>query len=84
MVNLELLEGLLSTTALPPLREVSQSSSRTAIVPGADGRLALMSETRQTIAPVTLFKGTAAQFTVEVTVRPDLVASFSGATQARR
>lgn len=67
VLNLELLDGLLSTTALPPLREVSQSTSRTAIVPGTSaGRLGLMSETRQTVAPVTLFKGTDNQFTIEV------------------
>jgi beta-lactam-binding protein with PASTA domain len=67
VLNLEVLGGLLSTVARPPLREVSQSSSTTRIVPGSEpGRLGLQSETRQTIAPVTFFSGTPFQFTVEV------------------
>jgi uncharacterized repeat protein (TIGR01451 family) len=67
VLNLNVLQGLLSTTAAPPLREVSQSATTTRIVPGSEpGRLALRSETRQTIAPVTFFKGTPGQFTIEV------------------
>lgn len=56
-----------------PARAVSQSRSRTVFVAqrGRDGRLlgnafGIMSEVRQTIAPVTLFEGTDQQFTIEV------------------
>ncbi len=67
VLDLEVLGGLLATVARPPLREISQSSSTTRIVEGStDDRLALKSETRQTIAPVTFFKGAPIQFTVEV------------------
>jgi uncharacterized repeat protein (TIGR01451 family) len=67
VLNLEVLGGLLATNARPPRREVSQSSSTTRIVKGSTlGRLGLQSETRQTIAPVTFFKGAPFQFTVEL------------------
>ena len=67
VLNLTVLNGLLTTSALPPTREVSQSATTTRIVPGSEpGRLGLRSETRQTIAPVTFFRGTPAQFSVEV------------------
>ena len=67
VLNLEVLGGLLATNARPPYREVSQSVSTTRIVNGSEaGRLGLKSETRQTIAPVTFFKGAPFQFTVEV------------------
>ena len=67
VLNLTVLNGLLTTSALPPKREVSQSGTTTRIVPGSTpGRLGLRSETRQTIAPVTFFRGTPAQFSVEV------------------
>ena len=67
VLNLEVLGGLIATEARPPAREVVQSSSTTRVVKGSEpGRLGLQSETRQTIAPVTLFKGTPFQFTVEV------------------
>ncbi|HEY4409934.1 MAG TPA: PASTA domain-containing protein, partial [Acidimicrobiia bacterium] len=67
VLNLTVLNGLLTTSALPPRREVSQSGTTTRIVPGSEpGRLGLKSETRQTIAPVTFFRGTPAQFSVEV------------------
>jgi uncharacterized repeat protein (TIGR01451 family) len=67
VLNLDVLNGLLSTTARPPLREVSQSATTNRIVPGSTpGRLGLRSETRQTIAPVTFFRGTPGQFTIEV------------------
>jgi uncharacterized repeat protein (TIGR01451 family) len=65
VLNLELLGGLVATNARYPYREVSQSNSTTRIVQ-KDGRKGLKSETRQTIAPVTFFKGTPLQFTVEV------------------
>src|SRR5437764_3841473 len=67
VLNLTVLNGLLTTSAFPPQREVSQSATTTRIVPGSEpGRLGLKSETRQTIAPVTFFRGTPAQFSVEV------------------
>jgi uncharacterized repeat protein (TIGR01451 family) len=69
VLNLEVLGGLLSTNASLPYREVAQSSSITRIVKTVvDDKtvLGLKSETRQTIAPVTLFKGLPFQFTVEV------------------
>ena len=67
VLDLEVLGGLLRTVARPLLREIAQSSSTTRIVPGSEpGRLALKSETRQTIAPVTFFHGAPFQFTVEV------------------
>jgi beta-lactam-binding protein with PASTA domain len=69
VLNLEVLGGLLATNARPPYREVAQSSSITRIVKTmvADKAvLGLKSETRQTIAPVTLFKDTPFQFTIEV------------------
>ena len=65
VLNLELLGGLIATHAAPPYREVSQSNSSTRIVP-SNGRLGLRSETRQTIAPVTLFGNTPLQTTIEV------------------
>lgn len=66
VLDLEVLGGLIATEARPPSREVVQSSSTTRIVKGTNNPLGLQSETRQTIAPVTLFKGTPFQFTVEV------------------
>ena len=50
----------------PPDRTVSQSRSFTYLDPNPDGTFALVSETRQTIAPVTLFLGTGAEVTIEV------------------
>jgi uncharacterized repeat protein (TIGR01451 family) len=81
ILDLEVLGGLISTVARPPRREVSQSSSTSRIVPGSQpGRLGLKSETRQTIAPVTLFKGTPIQFTIEVLGEWALRATADGAT----
>lgn len=69
----QLEQPLLTTDALAPERAFSQSLSRTRLVPqtAANGavlgpNLGLMNETRQTIAPTTLFKGTPQQFTIEV------------------
>ena len=67
----DFLKALVKTSAPGPERSVSQSTSRTRLVPPADGRgpgmrFGLLSETRQTIAPVTFFAGTEHQFTVEV------------------
>lgn len=80
VLDLEVLGGLISTVARPPRREVSQSTSTSRIVPGSEpGRLGLKSETRQTIAPVTLFKGTPIQFTIEVLGEWALRATADGA-----
>jgi uncharacterized repeat protein (TIGR01451 family) len=80
VLNLNVLNGLLATVASPPTREVSQSASTTRIVPGSTpDRLGLRSETRQTIAPVTFFKGTPAQFTIEVLGEWALRATADGA-----
>ena len=73
--NLGLINGglgspTLSTTADTPDRSVSQSRSHTFLVP-QDGtpspirKFGLASETRETIAPVTFFKGQPQQFTLE-------------------
>lgn len=70
---------LLSTTASNPDRAVSQSVSRTFLVKGQPGRFGLVSETRQTIAPATFFKGTANQFTLEVAGEWALRVSADGA-----
>ena len=65
--------GVLSTEAANAGKGPFRSSARTLLVPGpAAGRpggspaLALMSEVRQAVAPVTFLAGTPAQFTVEV------------------
>jgi hypothetical protein len=50
----------------PTDRTVSQSKSLTYLIPNGDGTFGLASETRQTLAPVTLFKGTANELTIEV------------------
>jgi uncharacterized protein DUF11 len=62
---------LVSVTASDPDRAASQSVSRTTLVPGVKTpsgvqRFGLVSETRETIAPVTFLKGTPNQFTLEV------------------
>lgn len=59
-----------SSTAADPTRAASQSRSRTFLVaqegaPSPIRKFGLASETRQTIAPVTLFKGTPQEFTLE-------------------
>ncbi|MEW6474154.1 MAG: hypothetical protein AB1679_18020 [Actinomycetota bacterium] len=59
-----------SSTAADPQRAVSQSRSRTFLVaqdgaPSPIRKFGLASETRQTIAPITLFKGTPQEFTLE-------------------
>ena len=85
--------GLLNTPASPfvstsadnPDRAASQSVSRTRLVraggsTGPIGRFGLMSETRQTIAPVTFFKGSASQFTIEVDGEWVLRATADGTT----
>ncbi|HEV3353868.1 MAG TPA: hypothetical protein VG076_13155 [Acidimicrobiales bacterium] len=60
-------QPLVSTTGGSPAnRVVSTAKSFTHLVPNGDGSYALVSETHETIAPVTLFKGTANQITIEV------------------
>jgi uncharacterized repeat protein (TIGR01451 family) len=61
---------VVSTTAATPDRSVSQSRSHTFLVaqegaPSPIRKFGLASETRQTIAPVTFFKGQANEFTLE-------------------
>jgi uncharacterized repeat protein (TIGR01451 family) len=73
--NVGLISGVLgspalSTSAATPDRSVSQSRSHTFLVPqeGAPSpirKFGLASETRQTIAPVTFFKGLTNEFTLE-------------------
>ncbi|MGH9181907.1 MAG: hypothetical protein ACRDY5_09350, partial [Acidimicrobiales bacterium] len=65
--------SLLATSGTSPERQVSQSRSITRLVPQVDinGRklgdnFGLMTETRMTIAPVTLFAGLPTQLTVEL------------------
>jgi hypothetical protein len=50
----------------PVDRTVSQSKSFTYLAANGDGTFGLVSETRQTLAPVTLFKGTLNELTIEV------------------
>jgi hypothetical protein len=50
----------------PPDRVVSQSRSLTYLTPNGHGAFALVSEVRQTIAPVTLLKGLPGEVTVEL------------------
>jgi hypothetical protein len=69
--DLGLLNDTVKTAGTAPDRTVSQSLSHTFLVPqdGAQSPIrtfGLASETRQTIAPVTLFKGTPAEFTLEL------------------
>lgn len=80
--GVQLLDETVSTEAVPPAREVSQSTSRTYVTSAAPGRFGLVSQTRQTIAPVTLFKGTPAQFTIEVLGEWVLEAFADGATSS--
>lgn len=63
---------LVATDAPTPERAVSQSQSVTRLVPQVDidgnrvgDNFGLMSETRMTIAPITLFKNTPSQVTIE-------------------
>jgi LPXTG-motif cell wall-anchored protein len=50
----------------PTDRTVSQSKSFTYLRPEADGTFAVVSETHETIAPITLFKGTSNELKIEV------------------
>ncbi len=70
--NAPFTNSVLATTGSGPERQVSQSRSITQLIPQVDvnGRkigdnFGLMTETRQTIAPVTLFAGLPTQITLE-------------------
>jgi len=70
LINAGLGSPTLSTAADTPDRSVSQSRSHTFLVPQANAstpirKFGLASETRETIAPITFFKGQANQFTLE-------------------
>lgn len=52
--------------ATPADRRASQSTSVAYLAANGDGTFAFVSETRQTFAPVTLFRGTPEELTVEV------------------
>jgi hypothetical protein len=67
----DFVKALVKTSAEGPERSVSQSTSRTRLIvrdgtKGPDLRFGLLSETRQTIAPITFFAGSERQFTIEV------------------
>ena len=58
--------GLVSTRDTDPAVAVLSSSARTALVDSGDGsRLALLSEVRQTLAPMVFLAGTPGQFTID-------------------
>jgi hypothetical protein len=57
---------LASDVGAPTDRTMAQSKSLTYLTPNGDGTFGLVSETRQTLAPVTLFKGTPNELTIEV------------------
>jgi hypothetical protein len=58
-------QGPVAATDIPP-ENVTDSVSRTRLVPNGAGDFGLMSETRQTVAPVTLLRGTGAEIKVKV------------------
>lgn len=61
------LQPLLAADVGEPIdRTVSQSKSFTYLAANGDGTYGLVTETRQTLAPVTLFKGTPNELTIEV------------------
>ena len=62
----------------PPDRAVGQSRSFTHLMPNGDGSFGLVAETRQTLAPVTIFGGTAQSVIVEVLGEVSLRVAASG------
>src|SRR5437588_11153507 len=50
----------------PTDRAVGQAKSFMHLVPNADGTFGLQSETHETVAPITLFKGTANELRIEL------------------
>ena len=73
-----------TTGGQPTNRQVSTAKSFTHLVPNGDGTFALVSETHETIAPVTLFKGTANQITIEVLGEAVLKAIVTGSTSTTK
>src|SRR5438067_7076896 len=72
---------VLSTTGnQPPDRFVGTARSFTRLVPNGDGTFALVSETHETVAPITLFKNTPNQVTIEVLGEAILTAKATGST----
>ncbi len=63
--NEPLPQPVLATDAADPERQVSQSRSTTQLFPNGQGAFGLQSETRMTIAPLTLLKGTPNALTLE-------------------
>src|SRR5205807_1407922 len=68
-----------TTGGQPTNRIVGTTRSFTHLVPNGDGSFALVSEVHETIAPVTLFKGTANQLTIEVLGEGILTSKSTGA-----
>ena len=62
----------------PTDRTVTQSRSFTYLDPNPDGTFGLVSETRQTVAPITLLRGTPAEVTIELLGEWILRATASG------
>jgi hypothetical protein len=56
---------VVATSTTPNARAVSQAKSFTYLAPNGDGTWGVVSETHETIAPVTLFKGTPMEVTIE-------------------
>jgi uncharacterized protein DUF11 len=78
-------QPFLSVNADEPPRAVSQSLSRARLVPNAGqaGRFGVLAETRQTVAPVTLFKGDKLrELTIEVAGEWILRSTADGSTGA--
>jgi hypothetical protein len=81
-----LLNSIVATSASTPNRGVSQTTTRTRLVPQTNkdgqpigGDLGIMSQVRQTLAPITLFKGIpGAELTIEFLGEWVLTATASG------
>jgi hypothetical protein len=71
-------QPVVATDTTQNARAVSQSKSFTYLKPNGDGTWGVVSETHQTIAPVTLFKGTANEVTIEALGEWVLRASTTG------
>lgn len=71
-------QPVVATDTTQNARAVSQSKSFTYLKPNGDGTWGVVSETHQTIAPVTLFKGTPNEVTIEALGEWVLRATASG------
>ena len=71
-------QPVVATDTSQNVRAVSQSKSFTYLKPNGDGTWGVVSETHQTIAPVTLFKGMEQEITIEALGEWVLRASASG------